>query len=95
MAATMQGVRLPGDRTVAHVSVPVPTPGHGQVLLRVRASSICGGRRGRARVLELLVRWDLHPERIVTDRFTLSEADAAYRLADAGQSGKISIVMAD
>lgn len=46
-------------------------------------------------LLELLVRWDLHPERIVTDRFTLSEADAAYRLADAGQSGKISIVMAD
>jgi threonine dehydrogenase-like Zn-dependent dehydrogenase len=44
-------------------------------------------------LLELLVRWDLHPERIVTDRFALSEADAAYRLADAGQSGKISIVM--
>lgn len=42
MAATMQGVRLPGDSTVEHVSVPVPDPGPGQVLLRMRASSICG-----------------------------------------------------
>lgn len=40
--ATMQGVRLPGDSTVEHVSVPVPEPGPGQVLLRMRASSICG-----------------------------------------------------
>jgi threonine dehydrogenase-like Zn-dependent dehydrogenase len=42
MEATMQGVRLPGDSTVEHVSVPVPDPGPGQVLLRMRASSICG-----------------------------------------------------
>jgi threonine dehydrogenase-like Zn-dependent dehydrogenase len=42
MVATMQGVRLPGDSTVEHVSVPVPEPGPGQVLLRMRASSICG-----------------------------------------------------
>ena len=40
--ATMSGVRLPGDSTVEHVQVPVPEPGHGQVLLRMRASSICG-----------------------------------------------------
>lgn len=38
----MGGVRLPGDSTVEHVRVPVPTPGPGQVLLRVRASSVCG-----------------------------------------------------
>lgn len=38
----MAGVRLPGDSTVEHVTVDVPTPGHGQVLLRMRASSICG-----------------------------------------------------
>jgi threonine dehydrogenase-like Zn-dependent dehydrogenase len=36
------GVRLPGDSTVAHVTVDVPEPGHGQVLLRMKASSICG-----------------------------------------------------
>ena len=39
---TMPAVRLPGDSTVEHVRVPVPEPGHGQVLLRMRASSICG-----------------------------------------------------
>lgn len=38
----MTGVVLPGGRAVRHVEVPVPEPGHGQVLLRVGASSICG-----------------------------------------------------
>src|SRR3712207_8508109 len=38
----MTGVRLPGDSTVEHVEVAVPAPGHGQVLLRMKASSICG-----------------------------------------------------
>lgn len=42
MVSLMRGVRLPGDSSVEHVEVPVPEPGHGQVLLRVRASSICG-----------------------------------------------------
>jgi threonine dehydrogenase-like Zn-dependent dehydrogenase len=42
MEATMKGVRLPGDSTVEHATVPVPEPGPGQVLLRMRASSICG-----------------------------------------------------
>lgn len=40
--STMPGVRLPGDSSVEHVTVEVPEPGHGQVLLRMRASSICG-----------------------------------------------------
>jgi threonine dehydrogenase-like Zn-dependent dehydrogenase len=38
----MAGVTLPGDRRVTHVTVEVPEPGHGQVLLRMKASSICG-----------------------------------------------------
>jgi threonine dehydrogenase-like Zn-dependent dehydrogenase len=38
----MAGVVLPGDRTVRHVRVAVPAPGPGQVLLAMRASSICG-----------------------------------------------------
>jgi threonine dehydrogenase-like Zn-dependent dehydrogenase len=38
-----------------------------------------------------LDRWQLHPEVIVTDRFPLSEAAAAYQLADAGTSGKVVI----
>ena len=40
--ATMTGVVLPGDSSVQHIQVDVPTPGHGQVLLRMKASSICG-----------------------------------------------------
>jgi threonine dehydrogenase-like Zn-dependent dehydrogenase len=42
MATTMTGAFLPGGRRVEFRQVPVPTPGHGQVLLRVRASTICG-----------------------------------------------------
>ncbi|NUR07717.1 MAG: alcohol dehydrogenase catalytic domain-containing protein [Nocardioidaceae bacterium] len=38
----MRGVVLPGDSTVRHVEQEVPTPGHGQVLLAMKASSICG-----------------------------------------------------
>jgi threonine dehydrogenase-like Zn-dependent dehydrogenase len=39
---TMQGVILPGNSTVQFKEVAVPTPGHGQVLIRMKASSICG-----------------------------------------------------
>ncbi len=46
-------------------------------------------------LLEQLVRWDLHPERVVTHRFTLDEATEAYRVADAGRSGKVCILMPD
>jgi threonine dehydrogenase-like Zn-dependent dehydrogenase len=42
-------------------------------------------------LVELLVRWGLHPEVMVTDRFALQEADAAYRLADGGRAGKVAI----
>jgi threonine dehydrogenase-like Zn-dependent dehydrogenase len=36
--------------------------------------------------------WNLHPEIIVSDTFSIAAADAAYRLADAGRSGKIALV---
>lgn len=39
-----------------------------------------------------LARWRIHPEDIVTDRFTLERADEAYELADRGTSGKVCIV---
>jgi threonine dehydrogenase-like Zn-dependent dehydrogenase len=39
---TMPGVVLPGNSTVAFHDYPVPEPGHGQVLVRMKASSICG-----------------------------------------------------
>ncbi|GAB4540658.1 MAG: zinc-binding dehydrogenase [Anaerolineae bacterium] len=38
----MKGVFLPGGRQVEFREVPVPEPGHGQVLIKMKASSICG-----------------------------------------------------
>ncbi|MBV9848598.1 MAG: zinc-binding dehydrogenase [Armatimonadetes bacterium] len=46
-------------------------------------------------LVERLSRWDLHPERTVTDRFPLSQAAEAYQVADQGQSGKVCIVFED
>src|SRR3712207_1376962 len=40
--ATMNRVVLPGDSTVRRVEAAVPEPGHSQVLLQMKASSICG-----------------------------------------------------
>src|SRR5580658_6611237 len=42
MNQTMTAAYLPGDSTVELRSVPVPSPRHGEVLLRVKASTICG-----------------------------------------------------
>jgi threonine dehydrogenase-like Zn-dependent dehydrogenase len=39
---TMKGVVLPGNSTVEYRDIPVPKPGHGQVLVQMKASSICG-----------------------------------------------------
>ena len=38
----MTGAYLPGNSTVVLKQVEVPTPGHGEVLLRMKASTICG-----------------------------------------------------
>src|SRR5829696_1013774 len=42
LVTTMNGVILPGDSTVRHVQAEVPDPGPGQVLLKMKAASICG-----------------------------------------------------
>ncbi len=39
---TMPGAYLPGNSNVELREVPVPAPGHGEVLLRMKASTICG-----------------------------------------------------
>lgn len=44
-------------------------------------------------LVEKLVEWQLKPEIIVSHRFSLEQAEEAYQLADAGQSGKVCIVM--
>ena len=39
---TMTGVVLPGNSTVEFREFPMPEPGYGQVLVKMKASSICG-----------------------------------------------------
>jgi threonine dehydrogenase-like Zn-dependent dehydrogenase len=39
---TMRGAYLPGNSTVELREVPIPDVGHGEVLLRMKASTICG-----------------------------------------------------
>lgn len=41
---------------------------------------------------ELLVRWQLHPDVMVTHRFPLAQAKQAYELFDQGQTGKVALV---
>jgi threonine dehydrogenase-like Zn-dependent dehydrogenase len=42
MAGTMKGAYLPGNSTVVLKDVPIPQPGHGQVLVKTKACTICG-----------------------------------------------------
>src|ERR1039457_3456002 len=42
MSKAMKAAFLPGNSTVEMRSVLVPTPGHGEVLIEVKASTICG-----------------------------------------------------
>ena len=46
-----------------------------------------------AELTQLLARWGLRPSVTVTDRFALSDAGAAYALADTGGAGKVAITM--
>ncbi len=39
---TMKGAILPGNSTVEFRDFEIPTPGHGQVLIQTKASTICG-----------------------------------------------------
>ena len=42
MSSTMKAAYLPGNSTVEMRTVAVPAPGHGEVLLQVMSSTICG-----------------------------------------------------
>jgi len=44
-------------------------------------------------LVQKLGTWQLKPEVIVSHRFSLDQAEEAYQVADAGQSGKVCIVM--
>ena len=43
-------------------------------------------------LVERLVRWDIHPEDLVTHRFPLDKADEAYALMASGKCGKVAVV---
>jgi threonine dehydrogenase-like Zn-dependent dehydrogenase len=43
-------------------------------------------------LVERLVRWNLHPESIITHRFGLEEAGQAYALMAAGKCGKVAVL---
>ncbi|MDR0524493.1 MAG: zinc-binding dehydrogenase [Spirochaetaceae bacterium] len=42
-------------------------------------------------LVEELVRWNLHPETLVTHRFPLEKAEAAYKLMAEGSCGKVAV----
>jgi threonine dehydrogenase-like Zn-dependent dehydrogenase len=42
MTGNMKAAYLPGNSTVELREVPIPAPGHGQVLVKMKSSTICG-----------------------------------------------------
>jgi threonine dehydrogenase-like Zn-dependent dehydrogenase len=42
-------------------------------------------------LVEQLVRWNLHPSQLITDRFPLQAADKAYALMASGKCGKVAV----
>jgi threonine dehydrogenase-like Zn-dependent dehydrogenase len=42
-------------------------------------------------LVEELVRWNLHPDVLITHRFPLDKADEAYRLMAGGNCGKVAV----
>lgn len=43
-------------------------------------------------LVERLVRWNIHPEDLITHRFRLEDADKAYTLMASGRCGKVAVV---
>lgn len=46
-------------------------------------------------LVERLVRWNIHPEDLITDEFPLEQAAQAYQLMAEGQCGKVAVVFGD
>jgi threonine dehydrogenase-like Zn-dependent dehydrogenase len=59
--------------------------------LTLYGSWVCGIAE-MEELVDLLVRWKLHPERLVTHYFQLEQAKEAYEIFDCGKTGKVVIV---
>lgn len=46
-------------------------------------------------LVEHLVRWNIHPEELITDEFPLEKAGEAYALMAGGHCGKVAVVFPD
>ena len=46
-------------------------------------------------LVERLVRWNIHPEDLITHEFPIEQGDEAYRLMAGGQCGKVAVVFQD
>ena len=46
-------------------------------------------------LVEHLVRWNIHPDKLITHRFELKDVDKAYALMASGKCGKVAVVYPD
>ncbi|MBR3165313.1 MAG: zinc-binding dehydrogenase [Lachnospiraceae bacterium] len=46
-------------------------------------------------LVEHLVRWGIHPDRLITHRFELKDVSKAYALMASGQCGKVAVIYPD
>ena len=46
-------------------------------------------------LVEHLVRWGIHPDKLITHRFELKDVDKAYALMASGKCGKVAVIYPD
>jgi len=62
------------------------------VIVDVHAGGTKSFNRGDRVLVYHVSGWNLHPEDLVTHRFSLAEADEAYRVMAEGHCGKVAVV---
>ena len=43
-------------------------------------------------LVEHLIRWNIHPDTLITHRFPIEQAGQAYALMASGRCGKVAVV---